>query len=172
MIIWLHLQLQTANHQTCVSRTCCTWNANYMTTHKRRNSENIRSIWFKQRLQYDLPSPCPSCVAFQKGKLSKGRHSARSWQLERCTCPLQTYFSLSCITNPIVLKPPHCSNYLQNLTILHHHWLSSYCECVWPSSRNVDIPRLQASVSSKGCRSTVFRFQRLLTVKLNIEHGI
>ena len=76
----------------------------------------------------------------------------------------------SCITNPIVLKPPHCSNYLQNLTILHHHWLSSYCECVWPSSRNVDIPRLQASVSSKGCRSTVFRFQRLLTVMLNIEY--
>ena len=80
--------------------------------------------------------------------------------------------SLSCITNPIVLKPPRCSNYLQNLTILHHRWLSSYCDsvCVWPSSRNVDIPRLQASVSSKGCRSTVFRFQRLLTVMTNIEY--
>ena len=28
--------------------------------------------------------------------------------------------SLSCITNPTVLKPPHCSSYLQKLTILHH----------------------------------------------------
>ena len=56
---------------------------------------------------------------------------------------------------------PHNSSPTQAFVVL---WL-----CVWPSARNVDIPRVQASVSSKGCRSTVFRFQRLLTVMLNIE---